>query len=620
MNNKLRFSRGLAQIPLMIMLLLMAVAVPVATKLVQDSNMDNRNLAAEDITNDCNKKTGSTAKRACDALLKRQDLEKKRNAEADAPKDSGNGDDEGGDKCKGVHCGGKDTCVDGKCLGPDDKCKIKGNSNTCYGVGNDGDCICGVAGNANRILASGGPTVHMGKITYKYQRDTGAKLGEKCTPGIVGSIKFGCQGGVTLVCGYSGKWSNGKSTDELCNSNVPTLSQSQVAGIGVTDANGNPVVSNIYKEYLNCLGTPKTGDSFDKIMAICANVYLKPIEAPVAGAAIVDDGTCGKAGCQKGSVCSYGQCYDAGSTGLKCAVLAKSAATHCAGSGSNGDCECVDSNGKAACFDRSGNKYTSCNQINRTSNDCGGNLRNPNGTYANSKSAACDCAGGKFHETSKGSGKFTCGADNSGSNLGNRTPTGNTGGLGGGGGTCVNQCPVVGKPNKIVNCDGKDPDGATSLCNAVGRVEVCGGKNYCCPTVGGAWTTNMAKCPTVPGTCKECDKNFKCYKNGTEYKWFVTGYIMGGFSAYAETTSNPPKCGTIPKPAFLGKGKGDANCDGKIDVSDYSLWHKEFFDGNRGALVKQTWNADFTGTNGKCDRKVDVFDFSLWQKYFNQFN
>ncbi len=45
MNKSLKFSYGLAQIPLMIILLLMAIAVPVATKLVQQ-NQDTRNQAA----------------------------------------------------------------------------------------------------------------------------------------------------------------------------------------------------------------------------------------------------------------------------------------------------------------------------------------------------------------------------------------------------------------------------------------------------------------------------------------------------------------------------------------------------------------------------------------------
>jgi hypothetical protein len=100
---------------------------------------------------------------------------------------------------------------------------------------------------------------------------------------------------------------------------------------------------------------------------------------------------------------------------------------------------------------------------------------------------------------------------------------------------------------------------------------------------------------------------------GTEYHWFVTGYVMDGFTA-----STDPNCGGVIKPAFLGKQKGDANCDGSIDVLDFSLWHKEFFDGNYGAMAKNSWNADFTGANGVCDGKVDIYDFSLWQKFFNE--
>ncbi len=36
-----------------------------------------------------------------------------------------------------------------------------------------------------------------------------------------------------------------------------------------------------------------------------------------------------------------------------------------------------------------------------------------------------------------------------------------------------------------------------SLCNQAGRVETCGGAKYCCPSVGGTWTTNMTNCPSA---------------------------------------------------------------------------------------------------------------------------
>jgi hypothetical protein len=122
----------------------------------------------------------------------------------------------------------------------------------------------------------------------------------------------------------------------------------------------------------------------------------------------------------------------------------------------------------------------------------------------------------------------------------------------------------------------------------------------------------------TPGTCKECPGVFNCYKNSSEFKWFVTGYVMDGFAAYIPETVSEP-CGGVPKPTFMGKSKGDANCDGSIDVVDFSLWHKEFFDGDKGTVVKPNyWSTDFTGPEGKCDGKVDIYDFSLWQKNFSE--
>lgn len=63
------------------------------------------------------------------------------------------------------------------------------------------------------------------------------------------------------------------------------------------------------------------------------------------------------------------------------------------------------------------------------------------------------------------------------------------------------QCPMVGYPNHLLSCH--PPDGTSpsdSLCNSVGRVETCGANytKYCCPTVGGNWTTDMTACPLPP--------------------------------------------------------------------------------------------------------------------------
>lgn len=60
--------------------------------------------------------------------------------------------------------------------------------------------------------------------------------------------------------------------------------------------------------------------------------------------------------------------------------------------------------------------------------------------------------------------------------------------------SCKEQCP--GTDGVLRNCTPPEADGTAqeSLCNSVGRVESCGGAQYCCPTLGGAWTKDLTKC------------------------------------------------------------------------------------------------------------------------------
>ncbi len=49
----------------------------------------------------------------------------------------------------------------------------------------------------------------------------------------------------------------------------------------------------------------------------------------------------------------------------------------------------------------------------------------------------------------------------------------------------------------ITDCNQSfDPDGDQQLCSAKGRAGKCGGQDYCCPSVGGKWSTDMSACPT----------------------------------------------------------------------------------------------------------------------------
>jgi hypothetical protein len=55
------------------------------------------------------------------------------------------------------------------------------------------------------------------------------------------------------------------------------------------------------------------------------------------------------------------------------------------------------------------------------------------------------------------------------------------------------------------------------------------------------------------------------------------------------------------------KPSGDSNCDGKVDLYDFSAWKIEYLRYSGGA-VNDVWNADFN-----CDHKVDLADFTFWK-------
>jgi len=58
------------------------------------------------------------------------------------------------------------------------------------------------------------------------------------------------------------------------------------------------------------------------------------------------------------------------------------------------------------------------------------------------------------------------------------------------------------------------------------------------------------------------------------------------------------------------KSKGDANCDGGVDLTDFEFWRSEMFDqGGYLGTIRNTWKSDFD-----CDGKVTVFDFEQWRK------
>lgn len=64
-------------------------------------------------------------------------------------------------------------------------------------------------------------------------------------------------------------------------------------------------------------------------------------------------------------------------------------------------------------------------------------------------------------------------------------------------------CPDPSNPNLLRDCSTGEIFPNDSLCNAAGRVEICGAtvataRQYCCPAPGASWTTNLALCNVSP--------------------------------------------------------------------------------------------------------------------------
>ncbi len=159
------------------------------------------------------------------------------------------------------------------------------------------------------------------------------------------------------------------------------------------------------------------------------------------------------------------------------------------------------------------------------------------------------------------------------------------------------------------------------------RTELSGGLIDWTPTSAGAYTVfcEDLSCSNKPSSnsaiinvsgsgtasCRECPNDFKCYQSAKYVKlgWYVTGYVPEGFENVVVPDSY---CDGIAKPTWLGKGGGDANCDGSLNGADYSTWRSEYLDVSKGQQVsRSTWEADFN-----CDSYVNGYDYSLWRSRY----
>jgi len=88
-------------------------------------------------------------------------------------------------------------------------------------------------------------------------------------------------------------------------------------------------------------------------------------------------------------------------------------------------------------------------------------------------------------------------------------------------------------------------------------------------------------------------------------RWFAPGYQWPGWEL-----TNDSNC-LEPKPVWRGKGSGDANCDGKTNITDFSIWRQESIDLGADEL-EGFWEANFSCP---LDYLVDMNDFSIWREH-----
>jgi hypothetical protein len=68
----------------------------------------------------------------------------------------------------------------------------------------------------------------------------------------------------------------------------------------------------------------------------------------------------------------------------------------------------------------------------------------------------------------------------------------------------------------------------------------------------------------------------------------------------ATVTPSPSSCAKRPQ--------GDSNCDGKIDILDYTCWRHHFLNGSPLANCK---TSDYDGKES-----VNILDFTIWKNTF----
>ncbi len=103
-------------------------------------------------------------------------------------------------------------------------------------------------------------------------------------------------------------------------------------------------------------------------------------------------------------------------------------------------------------------------------------------------------------------------------------------------GSCTEECP--GSDGIMRSCNPPDSNGdpSESFCSGRGRIEACGGKNYCCPSANGDWTTDMTACQTCSVSVPTSLAVQKISPTSVKITW--SGSSCGVFRVWVGTSQN----------------------------------------------------------------------------------
>ncbi len=111
--------------------------------------------------------------------------------------------------------------------------------------------------------------------------------------------------------------------------------------------------------------------------------------------------------------------------------------------------------------------------------------------------------------------------------------------------------------------------------------------------------------------CKACGADCfnLAYEGVCEDEQLPAGFICGCVGNLCQIKKEAAPC--LVCSSGLAKTEGNANCDDRVDMIDFSIWRMEFIrfsELSEAERKAEEWTADFD-----CDGAVRVTDFSIWR-------